>query len=171
MCSHMNGYSGNTFRLVKSATEWVYAKISAISDQGLRNNTLAQSIIQGGEDPDFGLTDLYEAIEAGDYPSWTVYIQVMTPKEAETFKCTNLLQVQRCGLLLTAYSALDNIFDLTKGVHIHHYRLPYVILMCILVYLRVASYRSAPSGGRKDHSQSEPVSLLLCEADECLILT
>lgn len=66
-------------------------------------------------DADFGLTDLYENIEAGNYPSWTVNFQVLTPAEAEKFKCT-------CPDILTSIPPLtpiphptDNIFDLTKG--------------------------------------------------------
>ena len=40
-----------------------------------------------GENPDFGSTDLWDAIERGDFPSWTVYWQVMNATQAETFKC------------------------------------------------------------------------------------
>ena len=40
-----------------------------------------------GSNPDFGTQDLFEAIEAKNYPSWTVYIQALSPKAAETFKC------------------------------------------------------------------------------------
>lgn len=39
-----------------------------------------------GENPDFYMQDMYEAIERGDYPVWNVYVQVMDPKEAETYK-------------------------------------------------------------------------------------
>ena len=30
------------------------------------------------DDPDFAIRDLYNAIAQGDYPSYTMYIQVMT---------------------------------------------------------------------------------------------
>lgn len=33
--------------------------------------------------PNFGQKDLYEAIEKGDYPSWTMQVQMMTQQEAE----------------------------------------------------------------------------------------
>ena len=33
--------------------------------------------------PDWGQKDLYEAIEQGDHPSWTMKVQIMTPKQAE----------------------------------------------------------------------------------------
>lgn len=102
----MNGYSGNTFRAVKEDGSWHYLKfvadlalnspinflpnrITARTDQGIRNNTLAESIALGGQNPDFGVTDLYDAIAAGDYPSWTIYFQVMTPSDAEKFKCVS----------------------------------------------------------------------------------
>lgn len=37
-------------------------------------------------DPDFAIRDLYNAIANGNFPSWTFYIQVMTMKEAESFR-------------------------------------------------------------------------------------
>lgn len=36
--------------------------------------------------PDHHTQDLFDAIERGDYPSWTVYVQVMTQEQAERFK-------------------------------------------------------------------------------------
>ena len=48
--------------------------------------SFSPSFLQG-TNPDFGTQDLFDAIEAGDYPSWTVYIQVMNASTAETFKC------------------------------------------------------------------------------------
>jgi catalase len=39
-----------------------------------------------GANSDFSAQDLFEAIEKKDYPGWTVYAQVLTPSQAETFK-------------------------------------------------------------------------------------
>ena len=36
-----------------------------------------------GSNPDYAVRDLYNAIETGNFPSWTLYIQVMTFGEAE----------------------------------------------------------------------------------------
>lgn len=36
-----------------------------------------------GENPDYATQDLYNAIASGNFPSWTLYIQIMTFKEAE----------------------------------------------------------------------------------------
>lgn len=70
-------------------------RFSVITDQGIKNNTNAEATLQAGENPDFGISDLYESIDNGDFPSWTVYFQTMDAKTAESFKY--------------------NVFDLTKG--------------------------------------------------------
>lgn len=36
--------------------------------------------------PDHATEDLFESIEKGEFPSWTVYCQVMTPEQAENFQ-------------------------------------------------------------------------------------
>lgn len=57
------------------------------SDQGIKNNTQAEATKMAGENPDFGSTDLWDAIERGEFPSWTVYWQAMNATQAEKFKC------------------------------------------------------------------------------------
>ncbi|KAG2096720.1 catalase-like domain-containing protein [Suillus discolor] len=83
---HMNGWSGNTFRAVKADGSWVYIKTIAVTDQGIMNNTNDEAIVQAGVSPDFGVQDLYDSIAAGNYPSWTIYWQTMTPQQAENYK-------------------------------------------------------------------------------------
>jgi catalase len=39
-----------------------------------------------GENPDYALEDLYNAIANGNFPSWSLYIQVMSIEEAEKSK-------------------------------------------------------------------------------------
>ncbi len=69
-------------------------RITAESDQGIKNNTLDEAIKLAGENPDFGITDMWDSIEAGNYPSWTIYFQAMNASQAEKFKCkcTTLVQ-------------------------------------------------------------------------------
>ena len=38
------------------------------------------------DDPDFAIRDLYNAIAEGNYPSYTMYIQVMTFEQAENWE-------------------------------------------------------------------------------------
>lgn len=91
---HMNGYSGHTFKLVQRDGSFVYVKIHLKTDQGIRNLTGEEATRLAGENPDHATQDLFEAIERGDFPSWTAYLQVLTPQQAERFGW--------------------NIFDLTK---------------------------------------------------------
>ena len=76
----MNGYAGHTLKLVNKNGEWVYGQMHMKSNQGIQFVTQQDSFNYG---PDFSQKDLYEAIEKGDYPSWTVSWQTMTAKEAE----------------------------------------------------------------------------------------
>ncbi|KAG1790353.1 catalase-like domain-containing protein [Suillus plorans] len=96
---HMNGYSGNTFRAVKADGSWVYIKTIAVTDQGIMNNTNDEAIVQAGVSPDFGVQDLYDSIAAGNYPSWTIYWQTMTPQQAENYKYAPYQEIGRITLV------------------------------------------------------------------------
>lgn len=87
----MQGYSGHTFKFVNKSGDWKYVQIHLLSDQGVECFTAEQAAQQP---PDSATQDLFEAIEKGDFPSWTVYAQVMSKEEAEKSKV--------------------NVFDLTK---------------------------------------------------------
>lgn len=62
-------------------------KIHCLADQR-RGAFLTQeeAVKKAGESPDHSTRDLFEAIEKGDHPSWTCYIQEMTPEQAESFR-------------------------------------------------------------------------------------
>uniref|UniRef100_A0A4W3HQR9 Catalase n=1 Tax=Callorhinchus milii TaxID=7868 RepID=A0A4W3HQR9_CALMI len=83
---HMNGYGSHTFKLVNANREAVYCKFHFKTDQGIRNLTVEQAAKFGSEDPDYSIRDLYNAIANGSYPSWTLYIQIMTFDEAEKYE-------------------------------------------------------------------------------------
>ena len=86
----MHGYSGHTFKLVNKAGDWVYAQIHMNSDQGTKFITQEDSL---SKPPDYSQKDLYEAIERGEFPSWTVSVQTMTPKEAEEIWASQKINV------------------------------------------------------------------------------
>jgi catalase len=83
---HTNGYSGHTYKLTRKEGNFHYVKFHFKSNQG--NETLTDEEAQrlAGEDPDNHTSDLYNAIEAGNFPSWTLYIQAMTPQQAEAYR-------------------------------------------------------------------------------------
>ena len=83
---HMNGYSGHTFMWYNEKNEYVWVKIHFKRDQGNKTLTREEACKLAGEDPDFATRDLYNAIKGGDFPSWTVYVQVMTPEQVEKYR-------------------------------------------------------------------------------------
>lgn len=82
---HMNGYGSHTFKLVNSKGEAVYCKFHLKTDQKIKNLPADKAAELEGKNPDHAIEDLYNSIEKGDYPSWTVHLQIMTFAEAEYF--------------------------------------------------------------------------------------
>ncbi|CAO1620985.1 unnamed protein product [Parajaminaea phylloscopi] len=76
---HMQGYSGHTFKFV-NADGWHYCQIHILSDQGVEN--FEDDDEADAASPDVHQLDLFNAIERGDFPSWTVHYQIMTPQQA-----------------------------------------------------------------------------------------
>jgi len=51
--------------------------------QGIKNLPASKAADLSGQDPDYSIRDLYNAIARGDFPKWNFFIQVMTFEEAE----------------------------------------------------------------------------------------
>jgi catalase len=83
---HMNGYSSHTYSWVNAAGELFWVKYHFISDQGVEFFTQAEADQMAGQDTDYHQRDLYEAIKRGDYPSWTLKVQIMPFEEAKTYR-------------------------------------------------------------------------------------
>ncbi|CAI5705944.1 unnamed protein product [Peronospora effusa] len=78
----MNGYGSHTFTNVNVEGKTTYVKYHFKTDQGIRTLPVEKAAELAGSDPDYAIRDLYEAIDTKKYPSWTLYIQVMTPEQA-----------------------------------------------------------------------------------------
>lgn len=76
---HMHGYSGHTFKFVNEAGEFHYVQIHFIKDGGAKSLTEPEASKLAGDNPDYGIQSLFEDIEAGKYPSWTVYVVSIQP--------------------------------------------------------------------------------------------
>jgi catalase len=61
-------------------------KIHLKSDLGNKTFTGEEATKVAGTDPDHNIRDLFEAIERKEFPTWTAYLQVMDPKDAETYR-------------------------------------------------------------------------------------
>ncbi|KAJ7998258.1 hypothetical protein DPEC_G00220760 [Dallia pectoralis] len=83
---HMNGYGSHTFKLINAQGQPVYCKFHHKTDQGIKNLTPEEAEHLASTNPDYALRDLYTAIANNTFPSWSVFIQVMTFEQAEKFQ-------------------------------------------------------------------------------------
>jgi len=83
---HMNGYSSHTYSWINAAREIFWVKYHFVCDQGVEFFTQAEADQLAGVDGDYHQRDLYEAIERGDFPSWTLKVQIMPFEEAKTYR-------------------------------------------------------------------------------------
>jgi catalase len=83
---NMNGYSSHTYMWVNAKGERFWVKYHFKTDQGIDFLTQEEADRIAGEDADHHRRDLFEAIKRGDYPSWTLKMQIMPFKEAETYR-------------------------------------------------------------------------------------
>ncbi|KAH9475937.1 Peroxisomal catalase [Psilocybe cubensis] len=83
---NMHGYSGHTFKWLKDDGTFVYTQVHVRADKGFKTLDDATATKLAGENPEYGIESLFNAIESGNYPSWTVYVQTMTVEQAEKFR-------------------------------------------------------------------------------------
>jgi len=83
---HMNGYGSHTFLWYNAAGAKFWVKYHIKTDQGIETLTLAEAAAMAAQDPDYHLRDLHTAIAGGDYPSWTVQLQIMPFEQAADYR-------------------------------------------------------------------------------------
>ncbi len=83
---HMNGYSSHTYMWANAQGEKFWVKYHFKTDQGIECLTQEEADRLAGEDGDYHTRDLYDAIGRGDYPSWTLYMQIMPFADADTYR-------------------------------------------------------------------------------------
>jgi len=81
----MQGFGVHTFRLVNDKGESVFCKFHWNPKLGTHSQVWDEAVKISGADPDFHRRDLWDAIEAGDFPEWELGVQVFTEEQAEGF--------------------------------------------------------------------------------------
>ena len=90
----MHGFGSHTYSLINRNNERVWVKFHLRSQQGIKNLSNEESEAIIAKDRESAQNDLFHAIERGDFPHWTMNIQVMTDEQAKNHR--------------------DNPFDITK---------------------------------------------------------
>ena len=83
---HMHLFGSHTFSMINTRNDRVWVKFHFKTQQGIQNltDTEAESLI--ASDRESHGRDLLTAIDSGDFPRWTLFIQVMTEDEARRHK-------------------------------------------------------------------------------------
>ncbi len=79
---HMHGFGSHAFSMINGANERVWVKFHFHTQQGIKNLTDQEAEAIVGKCRESHQRDLYEAIERGEFPKWTMFIQVMTEEQA-----------------------------------------------------------------------------------------
>jgi catalase len=80
---HINGYGSHTFSFWNAQGERFWVKFHFKTQQGHEyfTNQEAEKII--GVTRESSQEDLYDAVANGEYPKWTLYVQIMPERDAE----------------------------------------------------------------------------------------
>ena len=87
-------FSGHTFKFTKIDGTFKYVKFHMRSNQGHDDMTNEEAAALASSNPDHATEDLFNAIDRGNFPSWTLYVQVLDPKDAEIFRW-NILDITK----------------------------------------------------------------------------
>ncbi len=83
---HQNGYGSHTYLWENAAGEKFWVKYHFKTDQGIETLTNEEAARIAGEDADAHRADLWHAIGRGEFPSWTLKIQVMPYADAAGYR-------------------------------------------------------------------------------------
>jgi catalase len=81
----MSGFGVHTFRFVNAQGRSRFVKLHWLPALGTHSLVWDESQKLGGADPDFHRRDLWEAIEAGDFPEYELGLQVVDEEDAGSF--------------------------------------------------------------------------------------
>ena len=121
----MEGFGIHSFRLINEQGESTFVKYHWRPRLGLQSTLWDEAVKIAGADPDFHRRDMFEAIEAGNFPEWDLAVQLFTQEEADAFPfdhldATKLIPEELVPLTVIGKMTLnrwpDNFFAETEQV-------------------------------------------------------
>jgi catalase len=86
----IEGFGVHSFRLLNRAGESTFVKFHWRPKLGLQSTVWDEAVKLQAADNDFHRRDLWEAIDAGDFPEWELGVQLFTEKQADGFPFDHL---------------------------------------------------------------------------------
>ncbi|APG05800.1 catalase HPII [Luteibacter rhizovicinus DSM 16549] len=121
----MEGFGIHTFRLLNAKGKSTFVKFHWRPKLGLQSTVWDEAVKLAGADPDFHRRDLFEAIQAGNFPEWELGVQLFTEAQAAKFPfdhldSTKLIPEELIPLKIVGRMVLDrwpdNFFAETEQV-------------------------------------------------------
>lgn len=81
----MNGFGSHAYSFISGQNERFWVKFHFKTQQGIANLTDDEAIQLAGRDRESHHRDLYENIERGNFPRWTLFVQIMEEKDAGNY--------------------------------------------------------------------------------------
>lgn len=124
----MEGFGVHTFRFVNGEGKGTFVKFHWRPKLGVHGLVWEEAQGISGADPDFNRKDLYEAIEAGNYPEWELGVQLIPEEDEHRFDFdildpTKIIPEEDVPLTMIGKMTLnrnvDNFFAETEQVAFH----------------------------------------------------
>ncbi len=112
----MEGFGVHTFRLVNAEGKSTFVKFHWKPKQGLQSVMWNEAVKINGADPDFHRRDLWDAINAGDFPEWELGVQLFDDAFADSFDfdvldATKLIPEELVPVRIVGRLVLDRVVD------------------------------------------------------------
>ncbi len=121
----MEGFGVHTFRLVSKEGKSTFVKFHWKPKLGLQSVLWDEAVKINGADPDFHRRDLWNSIQAGDYPEWEFGLQLFDDSFANSFEfdvldATKIIPEEKIPIRyvgrLVLNRCVDNFFAETEQV-------------------------------------------------------
>ncbi|QDT02048.1 Catalase C [Rubripirellula lacrimiformis] len=86
----IEGFGVHTFRMIDKKGDSRFVKFHWRPKYGAFSQIWDEAVMVAGADPDFHRRDMWNAINAGDFPEWELSVQVFTQEEADQFDFDHL---------------------------------------------------------------------------------
>ena len=83
---NMHGFGSHTFMWYNAQGEHVWVKYHFKTEQKIQNFTREEADKMKSADPDHATRDLHDSIAKGEFPSWRLEVQIMTPEQAKDYR-------------------------------------------------------------------------------------
>jgi len=112
----IEGFGVHSFRLVNAEGKSTFVKFHWKPKQGLQSVLWNEAIKINGADPDFHRRDLWDAINAGDFPEWELGVQLFDETFANSFDFdildpTKIIPEELVPVRIVGRLVLDRVVD------------------------------------------------------------